>query len=137
VHAAQGNIVASPFLQLFTSAESWEAHTPDVVAGSGGSGFGWGGGVVPQQSQAQGGQVWPATQAGQAQAQPVPPPPPPGGFIWVQAPVGHGVVMHWIPSSIQPQPSAVSAAHDLTSLCAAQGSGGGSGCCWQTPETHS
>src|SRR4051812_16992438 len=48
--------------------------------GCGGSGCGGGtGSGAGQQLQAQGGQLWPATQAGQAQAQPPPPPPPPGG----------------------------------------------------------
>jgi hypothetical protein len=78
------------------------------AAGVGWGGSGCGGGTgsgAGQQLQAQGGQLWPATQAGQAQAQPPPEPPPPGGgaLSCMQVPVGQGVVMHSIPSSIQPQ----------------------------------
>jgi len=65
--------------------------------------------------QAQGGQVWPETQAGQAQPQP-PLPPPGTGFISTQRPLGgHGAVTHAIPSSTHPQASAVSALQDCAS----------------------
>jgi hypothetical protein len=55
-----------------------------------------------QQLQEQGGQLWPETQAGQAQPQP-PPPLGGGGLICMHVPVGQGAVMHWMASSIQPQ----------------------------------
>ena len=84
-----------------------------------------------QQLQAQGGQLSPGGQAGQAQAQPPPPPEPvpasTGGtdVACAQVPVGHGVVTHAMLSEVQPQASTVSAVHAVTSVCAAQGSAGG------------
>jgi hypothetical protein len=81
------------------------------------------GGGAAQQLQAQGGQLWPAAQAGQAQAHP-PPPLPGTGLVWVQTPVGQGVVTQAMPSSTQPQASAVSARHAPWSVKAAQGSAG-------------
>ncbi len=70
-----------------------------------------------QQSQVQGGQAWPAGQAGHAQPQPPPPAPPSaGGVMWTQVPVGHGVVKQAMPSCTQLQASAVSAAQDFASV---------------------
>jgi len=78
-----------------------------------------------QQLHAQGGHASPETQAGHAQPQP-PPPPPGTGFICTQRPLGgHGSVKHAMPSSTHPQVSAVSAAHDVGSVCAAQESAAG------------
>ncbi len=82
-----------------------------------------------QQLQAQGGQVWPGAQAGQAQAQPPPEPEPASTAVpdvsCAHVPVGHGVVMHSMLSEVQPHASAVSAVQDVTSVCAVQGSAGG------------
>jgi len=85
------------------------------------------GGWAGQQSHAQGGQVSPGAQAGQAQAQPPPAPPSTGGtgVVWAHVPVGQGVVMHSMLSEVQPHASAVSAVQEVTSVCAAQGSAGG------------
>ena len=108
-----------------------EAVPPLTARGCGCSvtGIPWGRGAG-QQLQVQGGQASPGAQAGQAQPQPpLPEPPPPasGGtrFIWEQAPVGHGVVMHSMASEVQPHASAVSAVQEATSVCAVQGSAGG------------
>lgn len=76
-----------------------------------------GGTSAGQQSQLQGGQVAPAGQAGQAHPQPPPAEPPSaGGFMWMQVPVGHGVVKQAMPSWTQAHESAVSAAHDFASV---------------------
>jgi hypothetical protein len=88
------------------------------------------GGGAGQQLQLQGGQVWPVAQAGQAQAQPPPPEPlPPSevttGWILAHTPLGQGVVKQAMPSDVHPHWSAVSAVHDLASVYAVQGSGGG------------
>jgi hypothetical protein len=88
------------------------------------------GGGVGQQLQLHGGQVSPAGQAGQAQAQPPPPEPlPPSeittGCILAHMPLGQGVVKQAMVIAVQPHASAVSAAHDLASVYAVQGSGGG------------
>lgn len=91
-----------------------------------------------QQLQAQGEHASPETHAGHAQPQP-PPPPPCTGFICTQRPLaGHGSVKHAMPSSTHPQVSAVSAAHDLGSVCAAQESaaGGGDGGVGQSHGAH-
>jgi hypothetical protein len=71
-------------------------------------------GVGPQQSQAQGGQVWPAVQAGQAQPQPL----GGGGFVVprAQVPVGQGAVTHSMLSDVQTQALLVSAAQVLASV---------------------
>ena len=71
-------------------------------------------GVVPQQLQEQGGQVWPSVQAGQAQPQPL----GGGGFVVprAQVPVGQGAVTHSMLSDVQTQESLVSAAHVLASV---------------------
>lgn len=77
--------------------------------------------AVGQQLQAQGGQVSPDRQAGQAHPQP-PVPPPETGFIWTQEPMGgQGAVTQAIASSTQPHASAESAAHDEESVCVAHG----------------
>jgi hypothetical protein len=84
-----------------------------------------------QQLHVQGGQAWPATQAGQAQPHPeLPEPPPPAsmggaGLVCAQVPVGQGVVTHRIVTDVQPQASAVSAEQEATSVCEVQGSAGG------------
>ena len=88
------------------------------------------GGGAGQQLQAQGGQVSPGAQAGQAQAQPPPPEPPPPstggrGLACAHVPVGQGVVIHSMLSEVQPHASAVSAVQEVTSVCAVQGSAGG------------
>jgi hypothetical protein len=86
--------------------------------------------LVGQQLQAHGGQASPGAQAGQAQAHP----PPPGsipastgepGCIRAHDPVAQGAVTHSMLSEVQPQASAVSAAQEVTSVCAKQGSGAG------------
>ena len=71
-----------------------------------------------QQSQAQGGQLCPAAQAGQAH--PHPPVPPGTGCIWTQVPLGHGAAMQTTPSSIQVHDLAVSARQLAESACPAQ-----------------
>jgi hypothetical protein len=80
-----------------------------------------------QQSHAQGGQVSPGAQAGQAQAQPPPAPPSTGGtgVVCAHVPVGQGVVMHSMLSEVQPHASVVSAVQEVTSVWAVQGSAGG------------
>jgi hypothetical protein len=79
----------------------------------------------PQQSHAHGGQLCPATQAAHAQPQPPPPAPASGaaGLTWTQAPLGHGAVTQTMPSSIQLQALAPSAAQVVASPWLAQGSG--------------
>ena len=81
-----------------------------------------------QQLHAQGGQVSPGAQAGQAQAHPPPEPLPASTGVpdvcCAQVPVGHGVVMHSMLSEVQPQASEVSAVQEVTSVCAVQGSAG-------------
>ena len=82
-----------------------------------------------QQLQAQGGQVSPGAQAGQAQAHPPPEPLPAStggtGLVCAHVPVGHGVVMHSMLSEVQPHASAVSAVQEVTSVYAVQGLAGG------------
>ncbi len=78
-----------------------------------------------QQSHVQAGQLAPAGQAGHAQAQPPPPVPPSTGWlIRTQVPEGQGVVKQAIASCTQAHESALSPAHDVASVWAAQGSGG-------------
>jgi len=87
------------------------------------------GGWAGQQLHAQGGQVSPGAQAGQAQAQPPPEPLPAStggtGFACAHVPVGQGVVMHSMLSEVQPHASAVSALQEAASVWAVQGSAGG------------
>jgi len=107
-----------------------DAAPPSMATGCGCSVTGcdvpWGGGAG-QQLQAQGGQVSPAAQAGQAQAHPPPEPASTGGaaFAWAHDPVGHGVVMHSMLSEVQPHASTMSAVQEVTSVWAVQGSAGG------------
>ena len=105
------------------------AAPPSTPTGCGCSVTGPPSGRVGQQLQAQGAQVSPGAQAGHAQADPPPPPLPAStggaGFVCAHVPVGHGVVMHSMLSEVQPHPSTVSAVHEVTSVCAVQGSAGG------------
>ena len=74
--------------------------------------------VGPQHSHAQGWQLCPAAQAGQAQPQL----PPGTGRIWTHDPLGQGVVTHTTPSSIQLQALALSAMQLVTSAWPPHGS---------------
>jgi len=74
--------------------------------------------VGPQHSQAQGGQLCPAAQAGHAHPQL----PPGTGRIWTHDPLGQGVVTHTTPSSIQLHALALSAMQLVTSPWLAHGS---------------
>jgi hypothetical protein len=90
---------------------------------------------LPQHSQAHGGQVWSAAQAGQAHPQ-----PPLAGLSWAHAPVGHGAVTQAMPTAIQRHVFIVSAMQVAASVKWAHGSAatsagvGGTGTAlWVTP----
>jgi hypothetical protein len=100
------------------------AGAPEPVADGGElPGAGWTGGGPPQQLHAQGAQVWPAGQAGQAQAHP-PPPPPVTGLVCTHAPDGQGAAKQAMAREIHPHELALSAWQLGPSVCAAQGSAG-------------
>jgi hypothetical protein len=75
----------------------------------------------PQQLHAHGGQLWPAMHAGHAHPHPDGPPSS-TGFTWTHAPLGHGVVMQTMPSSIQLHEFALSAVQAPASPCPVHGS---------------
>lgn len=127
---ARAGSAISPGNYKLPEAAPAEAVPPPTETGCGCNVTGVPCGVrAPQQLQVQGGQASPGAQAGQAQPHPPVPEPPPStggtGFIWEQAPVGHGVVMHTMVTEVQPHASAVSAVQEVTSVCAVQGSAGG------------
>lgn len=98
-------------------------HTTPVHGPGGGAGGGAHEPPLPSQLHEHGGQLWPATQVGQAQAQP-PPPPPEEPPCWHTPERQVCPGLHGMPSAYQLQELAVSAPQLASSVWDEQGSVG-------------